>query len=126
MSRIRAKDTKPEIVVRKFLYANGYRYRIHYSKLPGKPDIVLIGKKIIIDVKGCFWHRHSGCKYAAIPKTNYEFYQKKFSQTIERDTRNRRVWLLNGWKVIDIWECEVKNSREREHRLESLIQEINS
>ena len=124
MSRIRSKNTKPEMYVRKFLYKNGFRYRLHYSKLPGKPDVVLVGKRIVIDIKGCYWHRHEGCQYAATPNTNKEFYQKKFTDTIARDAKNRKQWQKEGWKVVDVWECELKNSEKRERRLLKLINEL--
>lgn len=124
MSRIRGKNSKPEMYVRKFLFENGLRYRIHYSKLPGKPDVVLVSRRVLIDVKGCYWHRHEGCNYAAIPKTNKKFYQKKFADTITRDARNREYWLSDGWKVVEVWECELKNSEEREKRLLKLLEEI--
>ena len=93
MSRIRGKNTKPEMYVRKVLYQNGFRYRLHYSKLPGKPDVVLVGKRIVIDIKGCYWHRHEGCKYATTPNTNTEFYQKKFADTSTGDGKKFNAWL---------------------------------
>lgn len=124
MSRIRGKHTKPEMYVRKFLFEKGYRYRLHYNKLPGKPDIVLMGLKVLIDIKGCYWHRHEGCKFATIPSTNREFYLKKFADTVERDKRNKDSWLKEGWKVIEVWECELKNMVSRKERLINLLEEI--
>lgn len=124
MSKIRGKNTKPEMYVRKFLFEKGFRYRLHYSKLPGKPDVVLVGKRIVIDVRGCYWHRHKACKYATTPKTNKEFYQRKFAATKERDTRNTVFWQKDGWKVIEVWECELKNCIVREKRLKKLLREI--
>lgn len=124
MSRIRGKDTKPEMYVRKFLYGHGLRYRLHYARLPGKPDVVLVGRKIIVDIKGCYWHRHSGCRYATMPSSNVDFYLKKFSDTVNRDRRNISYWKEAGWKVIEVWECELKTSESRKQRLEELLQEI--
>lgn len=125
MSRIRGKNTKPEMYVRKFLYSHGFRYRLHYSKLPGKPDVVLIGKKIIIDIKGCYWHRHPGCGYATTPSTNVDFYLKKFADTVERDRKNKAYWRDAGWKAIEVWECELKTVESRHQRLQKLLQDIN-
>lgn len=124
MSRIRGKNTKPEMYVRKFLYSHGFRYRLHYSKLPGRPDVVLVGKKIIIDIKGCYWHRHPGCRYATTPSTNVDFYQKKFADTMERDAKNKANWKEAGWKVIEVWECELRTVESRDQRLEKLLQDI--
>ena len=124
MSRIRGKDSKPEVIVRKFLFKNGYLFRKHYKKLPGIPDVVLVGKKIIVDIKGCFWHRHEKCRYSTTPKTNYDFYQKKFTDTIKRDRKNKKYWIDNNWKVIEIWECELKTAEKRESRLMKLLEEI--
>ena len=125
MSQIRGKDTKPELYVRKFLYRNGIRYRTHYPKLPGKPDIVIIGKRIIVDVKGCFWHRHGGCKFTTTPKRNRDFYEKKFAETTIRDAQNLGYWLQKGWKVIEVWECELKNQSARKKTLDELLKDIN-
>lgn len=125
MSKIKGKNSKPEIIVRKFLFKNGYRYRKHYRKQPGTPDVVLIGKKIIIDIKGCYWHRHEGCKYATTPKTNVEFYQNKFADTVNRDKKNNKIWQDKGWRVIEVWECELKKANQREERLLKLLEEIN-
>lgn len=124
MSRIRGKDTTPELIVRKFLFKNGYRYRLHYKWLPGKPDVVLVKNKVIIEIKGCYWHRHQGCRYATTPMTNSEFYKKKFQDTVARDKRNKKAWLESGWKIIEIWECELKKSEKREARLKRLLKEI--
>lgn len=124
MSKIRSKNTKPELIVRKFLYKNGYRYRKHYKKLPGTPDVVLVGKKIIIDIKGCYWHRHEDCRFATTPKKNYDFYKKKFSDTVNRDRKNKNYWISKDWKVIEIWECELKTAEKRESRLMKLLEEI--
>lgn len=108
MSAVKGKDTKPELLVRKLLHALGYRFRIQRKDLPGRPDIVLPRYKTAIFVNGCFWHRHEGCKYASTPSTNSEFWEKKFTANVERDARNYAALKALGWKVLIIWECEVK------------------
>jgi DNA mismatch endonuclease (patch repair protein) len=108
MSMIKGKNTKPEIMVRKFLFQNGFRYRINYSKLPGKPDIVLPKYKTVIFVNGCFWHGHNGCKYFVIPKTRTDWWLEKINGTIERDKKKISELETLGWKVLTIWECELK------------------
>lgn len=106
MSRIKGKDTKPEIAVRKILHQMGYRFRIHRIDLPGKPDIVLPKFKTIIFVHGCFWHRHPMCKYAYTPKTRVDFWNVKFAENVKRDKMNRAELKKLGWRVGIIWECE--------------------
>ena len=106
MSRIRSKDTKPEKIIRSILHKLGFRFRINRKDLPGKPDIVLPKYKTVIFVHGCFWHQHEGCKIASKPKSNSEFWQKKFSRNIERDRKNQEKLQLMGYRVITIWECE--------------------
>ncbi|OQS19790.1 very short patch repair endonuclease [Chromobacterium violaceum] len=108
MSRIRAKNTKPEMIVRKWLWGNGYRYFIHKHDLPGKPDIVFSKKKIAIFVHGCFWHRH-GCKLSVTPKTNVEFWENKFKSNLERDKKNYTQLQEIGWHVLIIWACEINH-----------------
>jgi|SRR5690606_15201883 len=105
MSRIRGKDTRPEIKVRKLLHAQGFRYRLHVRRLAGSPDIVLPRYRVCIFVHGCFWHRHEGCRYTTIPATRPEFWQLKFRQNVERDARNRERLLRDGWRVVELWEC---------------------
>lgn len=107
MSRIRSKDTKPEIMVRSLLHRKGYRFRLHSKDLPGKPDIVLRKYKTAVFVHGCYWHRHSGCKFAYEPKSRVEFWTAKFHDNVERDKRNRNALEALGWRVLVIWECEV-------------------
>lgn len=107
MSRIKSKNTKPEIVVRKLLYSKGYRYRIHY-KLTGKPDIVFTKKKIVIFVNGCFWHGHKNCKESHIPKTNSKFWKEKILKNIDRDYKNEKELTKSGWKVLTFWECSLE------------------
>lgn len=108
MSAIKGKNTKPEILVRKLLHELGYRFRIQRKDLPGKPDIVLPKYKTAIFINGCFWHRHAGCKYASNPSTNSEFWEKKFAANVKRDARNYAALREQGWNVLIIWECEVK------------------
>ena len=110
MSRIRSKDTTPERIVRSFLHRNGFRFRLHAKDLPGKPDIVLSKYKTVIEVRGCFWHRHPGCKVATNPSTNAEFWQKKFATNVSRDKQNEQELKKLGWNVIVIWECEIASA----------------
>ncbi|MHC2355560.1 DNA mismatch endonuclease (patch repair protein) [Sinorhizobium meliloti] len=107
MSRIRSRDTKPEILLRKALHRLGFRFRVHGSGLPGKPDIVLAKYKTAIFVHGCFWHRHPGCKIATTPKSNTEFWIEKFSRNVARDERSTAKLGELGWRVLVAWECEV-------------------
>jgi DNA mismatch endonuclease (patch repair protein) len=106
MSRIHSKDTKPEIIVRKWLWQNGYRYRLHKKNLPGKPDIVFTKYKAIVFVHGCFWHMHN-CKYGSKPKTNRGFWNKKLNDNVKRDIKNVKKLRSIGWRVLIIWECEI-------------------
>lgn len=109
MSRIRGKNTKPELLVRALLYRMGYRFRLHRKDLPGKPDIVLTRYRKAVFVHGCFWHRHDGCKYAYVPKSRTEFWESKFKENVERDRKNREKLEQMGWTVDIIWECETRN-----------------
>jgi DNA mismatch endonuclease, patch repair protein len=110
MSQIKGKNTKPEILVRKYLFANGFRYRLHDKKLSGKPDIVLSQYKTVIFVHGCFWHGHEGCKYFVIPKTRTEWWLNKIYGNRKKDVENMSVLNAMNWKVITIFECELKVS----------------
>jgi DNA mismatch endonuclease, patch repair protein len=109
MSRIRSRNTKPELVVRQLLHRRGYRYRLHRKDLPGSPDIVLTKYKTVIFVHGCYWHRHAGCRYTYTPKSRIDFWNKKFSDTVERDKKHKKELDELGWRVGVIWECETKN-----------------
>jgi len=109
MSAIKSKNTKPEIAVRKLLHSMGYRFRLHRKDLPGSPDIVLPKYKTVIFVHGCFWHRHENCKYASTPKTREEFWEAKFRENINRDKLNQENLSSKGWKIIIVWECEIKD-----------------
>ncbi len=111
MSRIKGKNTKPEMLVRKFLHANGFRYRLHDKKLPGKPDIVLPKYKTVIFVHGCFWHGHEGCKYYTVPKTRTEWWEEKINGNIVKDNKAVQHLQQAGWKVIIIWECHLKKDK---------------
>jgi len=110
MSRIKGKDTKPEMLVRKFLFSKGFRYRLHDKKLPGKPDIVLPKYKTVIFIHGCFWHGHEGCKYYVVPKTRTEWWLDKIGKNIANDNKAIAALTERGWKVILIWECELKST----------------
>jgi len=107
MSSIRSKNTKPELLLRKALFAHGFRYRINYTKLPGKPDIYLPQYKTAIFVHGCFWHGHDGCKDGHLPKTNVAFWSKKINDNINRDKRATELLEQNGFKTIVVWECQL-------------------
>jgi len=111
MSRIRSKDTKPEIIVRQFLFREGYRYRLHDKKLPGKPDLVLRKYKTVIFVHGCFWHGHEGCKYFVVPKTRTEWWLNKINRNKQLDSENIKKLKANGWKIITIFECGLKDGK---------------
>ena len=108
MSRIRGKDTGPELRLRSLLHRAGFRYRLHDTTLPGKPDLVFPRYRTVIFVHGCYWHRHSGCKYAATPRTRTDFWLAKFQGTVERDRRTAEALTQRGWRVITVWECELK------------------
>lgn len=123
MSQIKGKNTKPELLVRKFLFHNGFRYRIHEKKLPGKPDIVLHKYKTVIFVHGCFWHGHEGCKYFVVPKTRTDWWIGKIVQNKDLDRENYTKLTDLGWKVITIFECRLKKDF-REVTLNELITHI--
>ena len=117
MSRVRSKDTKPEVAVRSMLHRQGFRFRLHRGDLPGTPDIVLPKYKTVIFVHGCFWHRHQGCKYAYTPKSRTGFWAKKFAQNVERDRRARRCLAEEGWRAVIIWECQIAGANSLARRL---------
>jgi DNA mismatch endonuclease (patch repair protein) len=110
MSRIKSKDTKPELLVRKFLHKNGFRYRLHVKNLPGKPDIVLPKYKTVIFIHGCFWHGHNGCKYYVVPKTRTEWWLNKINGNAANDSNTEKLLRAAGWNIIKIWECELKKN----------------
>ncbi|SOB56978.1 XorII very short patch repair endonuclease [Pseudodesulfovibrio profundus] len=109
MSKIKGKNTKPEVAVRQYLHRKGYRFRLHRKDLPGNPDIVLPSRMIAIFVHGCFWHRHRGCKKTTTPSTNRAFWERKFKDNVNRDERNTQALQKLGWAVMVIWECEVND-----------------
>ena len=108
MSRIKATNTKPEMLVRKFLHAQGFRYKLHDKKLPGKPDIVFPKYKTIIFIHGCFWHGHDNCRYFVIPKTRTEWWMTKINTNKANDEKAITALKKNGWKIINVWECDLK------------------
>ena len=124
MAAIKGKDTKPEMIVRKYLFSRGLRYRVNNHKLPGSPDIVLKKYKTVVFIDGCFWHGHEGCKYYRLPKTNVDFWRHKIAMNIARDYANGVDLRLAGWKVIRVWECDIKTKAKRGEILERLYQEI--
>ena len=123
MSRIRSTNTKPEEIVRKYLFSHGFRYRKNDKRYPGKPDIVLSKYRTIIFVNGCFWHMH-GCSRSRLPRSNQDYWKPKIERNIQRDADNKQKLELDGWKVIVVWECELKK-RIAEERLSRLCEEIN-
>lgn len=125
MSQIKGKNTKPEELVRKYLFAHGFRYRKNDKRLPGSPDIVLPKYKTVIFVNGCFWHGHTGCKYFVWPQNNADFWREKIQRNIERDKNNYDKLKQLGWNVVLVWECELKKLR-RDKTLLSLISRIKS
>ena len=124
MAAIRGKNTKPEMIVRKFLFSRGLRYRVNDCRLPGSPDIVLKKYKTAVFIDGCFWHGHEGCKYYRLPKTNIDFWRNKIAMNIARDHANGVDLRHAGWKVIRVWECDIRTKAKQEAALESLYQEI--
>jgi DNA mismatch endonuclease (patch repair protein) len=112
MKAVGNKNTKPEMIVRRYLHAQGFRFRIHSKKLSGTPDIVLAKYKYVIYINGCFWHGHEGCKKATVPKSNTDFWLNKLKRNKERDTVHANKLIDQGWKVITIWECELSNKQQ--------------
>ncbi|MFF7710746.1 DNA mismatch endonuclease Vsr [Pseudomonas sp. NPDC007930] len=124
MSGIRGKNTRPELMVRRFLHAHGYRFRVHRKDLPGNPDLVFPKLKVCIFVHGCFWHRHPGCRYATNPKTRPEFWNDKFQKNVARDLTNTGSLEAAGWRVIIVWECQLKNDEQTLARLLSMLEQF--
>lgn len=119
MSRIRDRDTKPEITVRSLLHRRGFRFRLHARDLPGSPDILLPKYQTALFVHGCFWHRHPGCKFAYHPKSRTAFWNNKFTANVERDKKVHNALARLGWNVIVVWECELRNLESLANRLTS-------
>lgn len=124
MTAIKSKNTKPEMLVRKFLFSKGLRYRVNNRKLPGSPDIVLRKYKTVVFVDGCFWHGHEGCRFYRLPKTNEDFWRHKIAMNYARDFANNIDLQLAGWRVIRIWECEIRTKTTRVETLENLYNKI--
>ena len=124
MAAIKGKDTKPELIVRKYLFSRGLRFRVQVRKLSGNPDIVLPKYKTVIFVNGCFWHGHEGCKYFRLPKSNVEFWEAKIERNVARDVRNEAELKALGWRVVRVWECEIKTVAERKEYLKRLYDRI--
>ena len=123
MSRVRSKDTTPELLVRRMVHAMGYRFRLHRSDLPGKPDLVLPRHGKIVFVHGCFWHRHKSCRMATVPKSRKAFWLNKFEKNVKRDARNIRVLRKQGWKVLVLWQCQTTDPDRLEKRLRRFLDE---
>jgi DNA mismatch endonuclease, patch repair protein len=117
MSRVRNKDTKPEMAVRRLVYRMGFRYRLHSRTLPGKPDLVFPRRKRVIFVHGCFWHRHSGCALARMPKSRLEFWKPKMEANRKRDSRNQRLLRKEGWRILVVWECQLADEETMQDRI---------
>ena len=124
MAAIRSKDTAPELAVRRILHAMGLRFRLHRKDLPGRPDIVLPKHRTVVFVHGCFWHRHKDCRHTTTPKTRQEFWQTKFASNVERDRRNRTDLQQLGWRVIVVWECELRQPSDLKGRLTGLFPQL--
>ena len=124
MAAIHSANTKPEMIVRKYLFAHGFRYRLNHPRLPGRPDIVLRKYRTCIFINGCFWHGHEGCKYYVIPKSNTEFWTQKITRNIERDKQVQQELARMGWHCMTIWECELK-PKKREQTLQALEYTLN-
>ncbi|TJX14887.1 DNA mismatch endonuclease Vsr [Tissierella creatinini] len=122
MAKIRGKDTKIEMVVRKWIFAHGFRYRKNDKRFPGTPDIVLPKYKTVIFINGCFWHGHEHCKLSHMPKSNVEYWEHKISRNIENDIKNQEDIKMMGWNFIIVWECQLKENTEEV--LENLIEKI--
>ena len=124
MARVKNKNTKPEIYLRKLLWHRGLRYRINYKQLPGSPDIFIPRYNTIIFVNGCFWHMHENCKYSSIPKTNRDFWEKKLKSNVKRDEENYDELNKMGYNVIVVWQCEINKMKNDESILENIINKI--
>ncbi len=121
MGRVRARDTKPEMVVRRAVHAMGYRYRLHAKDLPGKPDLVFRSRKKVLFVHGCFWHRHPGCALARLPKSRQDFWTPKLNANRQRDMKSERSLKDAGWGVLTIWECELDGTDKLKNRIKEFL-----
>jgi len=123
MAKVKSQDTGPEKTVRSMLYSVGYRFRLQRDDLPGKPDIVLSKNKTAVFVHGCFWHRHPGCKRATTPASNTDYWDSKFARTVIRDAKNQGLLEARGWRVLVIWECELKNLAALQTRVRNFLEQ---
>ncbi|HDZ73075.1 MAG TPA: DNA mismatch endonuclease Vsr [Aurantimonas coralicida] len=123
MSRIRAKNTKPELAIRRAIHALGYRFRLHRKDLPGKPDIVMARHQLVIFVHGCFWHQHHGCKLASKPKSATDYWGPKLARNVARDAEASAALRLAGWQVETVWECDTRVPTRLQARLEEIFPE---
>ena len=126
MARIRGQDTVPELTVRRIAHRMGLRFRLHRRDLPGRPDLVLPKHRLAVFVHGCFWHRHKGCRYASTPKSRIVFWTEKFASNVDRDARQEAALRMLGWRVLVLWECEVKDEVAVERRLAVLVGSVRS
>lgn len=122
MASVRSKDTRPERTVRQFVHRLGFRFRLHRKDLPGTPDLVFPGRRAVILVHGCFWHRHAGCKDASMPKSNVEFWHHKFEENVARDKRNIEKLRASGWRTLVIWECELQEIGNLTERIANFLE----
>lgn len=122
MAAVRSKDTLPELAVRRLVHGLGYRYRLHAKNLPGCPDLVFPGRRKVIFVHGCFWHRHPKCRYSTIPKSRTDFWLAKFEKNVARDRRERRELKKLGWSVLVVWQCELKNLQRVAKKIEGFLE----
>lgn len=121
MAKIKGKNTRPEIAVRSLLHRAGYRFRTHVASLPGKPDIVLPRYRTVVFVHGCFWHRHKGCKAATTPKSHRKFWSDKFDRNVSNDRKHQRQLRRLGWKVVTVWECQLRWPEKAMRRVEMVL-----
>jgi len=122
MSRVKSKNTTPEMAVRRLVFGMGYRYRLHDKRLPGKPDLVFSGRRKIVFVNGCFWHGHESCRYGRLPKTRVGFWRDKIERNRARDREEIASLEASGWNVLTVWQCELKNIEMLAHRLYEFIE----
>ena len=121
MCAIKSRDTKPELLVRRFLFSKGYRYRLQVRDLPGCPDIVMRKRKVVIFVNGCFWHQHKGCKFSRIPWNNRKYWADKLKRNVQRDLDAKQKLLSSGWRILIVWECALKTKRNLEQNQQKIL-----
>jgi DNA mismatch endonuclease, patch repair protein len=122
MSLVKSKDTKPEMIVRRLVFSMGYRYRLHDARLPGTPDLVLAGRRKVVFVHGCFWHRHTDCPLARLPKSRLDFWVPKLDGNKARDQTNQRLLRKNGWRVLVVWECELRDIKRLARKIRRFLE----